>query len=137
MKSGRKYIRKPGHLKAKKGFPYVPVGVIKAEKAMGRDFPEKAVIHHGDRNPGNDSNNNLVVCQDLVYHNLLHRRMVALETCGHASWRKCWICKEWDMPKNVVVLYRSVNVYHKNCLKKRHKELWKNRLQIKRRSKNV
>lgn len=71
------------------------------EKALGHKIPKGAVPHHVDKNGLNNENSNLVLCDSTAYHNLLHRRMRALKACGHASWRKCNYCKEWDDPKNM------------------------------------
>jgi hypothetical protein len=49
--------------------------IYKAEKALGKALPLKAIVHHWDGNPGNNDNINLVVCPDQAYHLDLHRRM--------------------------------------------------------------
>jgi hypothetical protein len=58
-------------------------------------------VHHADGDRSNNSPGNLVVCQDNAYHQLLHKRMRARETCGHADWLKCFVCKEYDDPANL------------------------------------
>jgi hypothetical protein len=94
------------HPKAK---PYVFEYILKAEKALGKPLPEKAHVHHHNENQ-------LVICEDAAYHNLIHQRQRAYKACGHASWRKCWICKEYDNPQNLnSAAPRHDTFYHKSC----------------------
>lgn len=89
-----------------------------AEKALGKPLPEKAVIHHVDGNGLNNTNSNLVICQDHAYHMLLHIRQKALEASGHADWRKCKYCKNHDAIDNLTICPSKKNgdtVYHKSC----------------------
>jgi len=89
-----------------------------AEKALGKLLPEKAVIHHLDEMRGNDENNNLIICENERYHNLLHLRKRAYENCGHPNWRKCTHCKKYDDPKNLHISPGRGPVYHKKCRSK-------------------
>lgn len=75
--------------------------VAVAERALGRKLPKGANVHHIDGNPGNNRNDNLVICPDMAYHKLLHLRQDALAACGHADWLKCRYCKKYDDPKNM------------------------------------
>ena len=87
--------------------------VIVAEKVLGKPLPPKARLHHVDGNRTNNAPGNLVICQDQAYHMLLHRRQRALEACGHAAWRLCAICKEYDDPQN---MYGHHGTYrHRSC----------------------
>jgi len=88
---------------------YVLAHRLIAGKALGKTLPEKVEIHHYDKVQ-------LVICQDNSYHKLLHRRTKALRACGHAPWRKCWICKQWDAPEKITICKQNRNVYHKKCL---------------------
>ena len=45
----------------------------RAEAALGRPLPPKAVVHHADGSK--NDNAPLVICQDQRYHGLLHSRM--------------------------------------------------------------
>jgi len=87
--------------------------IFLAEKALGRKLPEGAHVHHVDENPSNNNPSNLVVCQNAEYHKILHIRTKALEECGNANYRKCYICKEYDDPKNLYVGKKSVK--HNEC----------------------
>lgn len=49
-----------------------------AEKALGKRLPNRAVVHHWNRNRLDNRNCNLVVCPDESYHRLLHARQKAL-----------------------------------------------------------
>lgn len=106
-----------GHPRADKG-GYVFEHILVAEKALGRPLPPKTFIHHVNGVKDDNRPENLVICQDDAYHKLLHRRMRALEACGHADWRKCKHCKEHDDPANMWVLGR--NAHHRDC-DNRHK----------------
>jgi hypothetical protein len=83
------------------------------ENLLGKRLPPGACIHHADFNRSNNSHSNLVVCQDVTYHRLLHRRTKALLHCGHANWLKCSICGEYDSPENVYV--HGDQFYHTKC----------------------
>lgn len=92
---------------------YIREHVFLAEKALGKALPPKAVVHH-------HTPDQIVLCQDTTYHHLLHKRQRALKACGHAGWRKCWVCQTYDDPSKIKDYGRSP--YHQACLKK-HKEL--------------
>ena len=73
--------------------------VVVAERALGHSLPRKSVVHHVNGDGRDNRSENLVICQDAAYHMLLHQRQRALDACGHAHWRKCWLCKEYDSPE--------------------------------------
>ena len=93
-----------------------------AEKVLGRSLPTGVVIHHVDEDPTNNNNSNLVVCENQSYHFLLHRRMKALKACGHASWRKCQFCEEYDSLKNLYIAPNDRQSYHRSCHNQYQKE---------------
>ena len=89
---------------------------LKVEKILGRLLPEGAIVHHHDGNRAYNRNKNLVVCQDKAYHNLLHQRIRAYETCGNANHRKCTICKEYDDINNMKnYSHHNNNFFHIEC----------------------
>jgi hypothetical protein len=68
--------------------------ILVAEQALGRLLPIGAVVHHHDRNPRNNANRNLVICQDSAYHALLHLRMRVLAAGGDPNTQRvCGTCK--------------------------------------------
>ena len=105
------FVMIPEHPRANKD-GYVREHIPMAEKALGRPLPLKAVIHH-------HTPEQLVICQDQAYHMLLHQRQRALKACGHASWRKCWICKKYDPPEKLMI--RGDAIYHRSCNSERCK----------------
>jgi len=103
----------PGHPRSNQN--RVLEHIIIAEKSLGKALPLEAEVHHHDKT-------HLVICQDRAYHMLLHQRMRAIKACGHASWRKCQYCKQWDDPKNLyikchLVAHKSCVNYHRNLLR--------------------
>ena len=97
-----------------------------AEKALGKQLPPKAVVHHGDGNEQNDINGNLVICPNKAYHNLIHARMNALEASGNASWVRCGICKKYDSPDNLyITLKGGRRAWHRACHAKHELARWR------------
>lgn len=91
----------------------VPEHILICEKALGKFLSSPATVHHVDENRSHNVNNNLVVCQDNGYHQLLHKRTNAYKACGHAGWEKCQYCKQHDDPINLVHEKRSK--FHRKC----------------------
>lgn len=87
-----------------------------AEQALGKSLPAGSEVHHANGERRDNSRGNLVICQDRKYHRLLHQRMAALQACGHADWRKCRFCKQYDDLKNLYV--RENNAHHRACFSK-------------------
>jgi hypothetical protein len=122
ISKGYHQIYCPDHQR-KKAFPYVPEHVLIAERVLGKYLPPRAVIHHVDENGLNNANNNLVICENDPYHIFLHQRIRAYGACGHANWRKCRICHQYDDPVNLSVpTKKGVPAYHKKCASKYQRE---------------
>jgi hypothetical protein len=85
-----------------------------AEKVLGKKLPPKAVVHHVDSDITNNANSNLVICENNKYHLLIHRRTRAYYGCGNASWRKCWLCQQWDDPNNLYISPYG-QAQHRDC----------------------
>ena len=84
---------------------YYPLHRITAERAIGKSLPPSVVVHH--------FRNELVVCENNVYHLFLHQRQRAYFACGNVSWRKCKFCKEYDAPENLSI--GPGGVHHRPC----------------------
>lgn len=90
-----------------------------AEMALGHSLPAGAVVHHLDEDPHNNNFDNLVICPNEAYHNLLHKRARALKEGGDANKEKCQYCQGWDYPQNMSKVQKndrpSITYYHKEC----------------------
>lgn len=74
-----------------------------AARALGKPLPPQAVVHHFDGDKSHDAPRNLVICEDQSYHMLLHIRQKALAASGHADWRWCRYCRQWDRPERIAI----------------------------------
>jgi len=112
---------KPGHPHAhSNGYAFDHILIV--ERVLGKSLPEKAEIHHVNENKIDNSNANLVLCEDNAYHTLLHQRKRAYLACGHAHWRKCLFCKKYDDPENLYIDSRNAP-YHRECMNKNRREI--------------
>lgn len=123
--SGYVEIRQPGHHRGPNG--YVKEHVLVVEAVLGRRISGEHPIHHFDEDRTNNSPGNLVVCEDQAYHELLHRRMDALEGCGNPDALRCSICGEWDAEENLAVTQlrgkrARLVAYHRPCAAKKARE---------------
>lgn len=81
----------------------------RVEKIINRQLKATEEIHtHTD--------GTLIICEDRAYHMLLHVRTKALKACGHANWRRCWICKEYDKPENLYIPPYISRAHHRRCM---------------------
>ena len=103
--NGYKYHQENGD----RGFEHSNI----AEQAIGKPLPRRAVIHHVDENPNNNNPSNLVICPSQAYHMLLHQRQRALRATGHADWRKCPFCKQYDDPQ--LMTWDGNGYRHRKC----------------------
>lgn len=102
----------PAHPKANKT-GQVREYILVAEKALGKPLPAGAIIHHLN----GTGSGPICIGQNQGYHNLLHQRLRAYRACGHAHWRKCQFCKQYDRPENVHITPDG-HVYHHQCARK-------------------
>jgi len=123
------YVLMPEHPHAQKSGHVSKVKTI-VENVLGKVIPRKVIVHHIDRNRRNNEHHNLVACEDVVYHRLLHQREKALKATGNPESKKCSFCGEWITPNQHDVFKtkrtRSQGVYerwaHKTCVQKHDNE---------------
>jgi hypothetical protein len=86
------------------------------EQALGHPLRSSAPVHHVNENRRDNSPGNLVACDSIAYHNLLHRRQRALDACGNPNARKCVHCGQYGLPE---VMYVPTNprtmAHHFEC----------------------
>jgi len=99
-------MRRPAPIRLKNGYyhvytidGYIPRALHVAQKALGKKIKRPAMVHHVNGDKLDDSNQNLVVCQNKRYHNFIHKRTRAYKACGHADWFKCYECHVWQPPE--------------------------------------
>jgi hypothetical protein len=96
--------------------------ILIAESALGKYLPTGAEVHHIDQNRRNNSNANLVICENREYHRLLHTRTQAYYSTGDATKRQCWVCKTWDFVDIVPPNRTGKGWAHPACRSKQQKE---------------
>jgi hypothetical protein len=99
-----------------KGYKYIsnkPLHVLIAEKALKKELPVGAVVHHANGDFTDNSNENLVICPSQSYHLLIHQRLDAYKASGNPAYRKCTVCKKYDDPLNMYVT--SAVAWHRSC----------------------
>lgn len=114
-RAGTGTVRQDGYIAHRRGDSNVLEHVLVAERAFGKPLPKGAQVHHWDRNRGNNSPTNLVICPNQAYHRFLHRRMEAMDTCGNPNWMPCVFCHHYDDTKNLYVSPNVPHAYHRAC----------------------
>jgi hypothetical protein len=113
-------INKPDHPRAD-NWGYIFEHIFIVEKALGKFLPKDAVCHPFNEIKSDNSNRNLVLCENDKYHKLLHQRARALKLCGNANFEICQYCKQYDNPE---LMYCSKkNRYHKSCRNEHYRKL--------------
>ena len=74
---------------------YVREHTIVVERALGKVLRTTANVHHVDGDPANNDPRNLVVCDGMAYHKLLHMRARAKAATGDPSAVHCAFCGVW------------------------------------------
>ena len=122
-KSERGYIliHRPAHGRAYRS-GYVKESIMIAEHALGHPLPRHAVVHHANGIRSDNRPQNLVICQDTAYHHGLHQRERSYRACGHAEWRKCQVCKQYDAPRHLYIGPNPSPIYHRTCSNARRRD---------------
>lgn len=119
IRKGYVHVQAIGHPRAD-AQGYVPEHIVIAERALGRFIEWPVLVHHHNRIKADNRGSNLVICQDEAYHQLLHMRQRALEACGHATWRRCVYCGQYDAPEQMQVHARgrrTEQFHHRECVR--------------------
>jgi hypothetical protein len=88
-----------------------------AQKTLGKRLTRDNEIHHFNLN----GYSTLVICENGMYHKLLHVRQRAYEATGDPHKRRCRFCKNYDSIENLSenTDYRlgavTSSYYHKWC----------------------
>ena len=85
-------------------------------------LPKGLIIHHVDEDPTNNSNANLVVCQDQSYHILLHFRADRLRggnTRKRFVYQYCYLCGKFEHKSRLIQFENKAFYCHQNCLEER------------------
>ena len=122
LRRGYRSLLMPGHPRAD-STGRVYEHIVIAEMALGHAIRRGIEVHHANEDRSDNRPENLVVCQDHAYHHLLHRRRRALEACGHANWRPCNVCGDYDAPENMRnTSTREAQWYHPACMREHTKK---------------
>ncbi len=104
------------------------VARLVAASILGRQLFTTEHIHHADNNKTNNNPENIVICSSQKDHNELHMLINSKKESGHAGWRKCKFCKQYDDPANMSFIKQSYSggYRHKSCaakyvLERRHR----------------
>ncbi|HPK46054.1 MAG TPA: HNH endonuclease [Spirochaetota bacterium] len=102
--------------------------ILIAERALGKYLPRKAIVHHVDGNGYNNKNDNLVICENRSYHQLLHARKRAYEAIGDVHQRPCGFCKKYSPISELSYRKGRINNnywWHPKCMRDYEKKIYR------------
>jgi len=120
--NGSGCLTSDGYVKFQRDNKRIYEHVEVAQRALGRQLPRGAVVHHWNENKSDNRPENLLICPNSSYHKLIHQRTDAYEACGHAGWLKCKYCGQYES-RGGLYIWPNTNVgAHRTCINeyKRH-----------------
>lgn len=81
---------------------------LRAERALGKPLPPKAVVHHADGST--DEHAPLVICENQAYHLFLHTRMRIQAAGGDPNTQR--ICERCHQLKSLDELTKTGNIHN-------------------------
>ena len=105
ISQGYVFLFSPGHPRAHNN--RVQEHILVAERAIRRTLPQGAQVHHVNEVRSDNRGSNLVICEDMAYHKLLHKRTRAVKAGFPANWLRCWRCKAYDATENLILYQRK------------------------------
>jgi hypothetical protein len=117
--SGYVRIMNISHPRADK-YGYVGEHILVVENHIGRMLDRQNVVHHINGIKYDNHIENLQIFATRSEHTQHHTRMKAEAECGNPEWRKCFGCKEYDNPNNMI--FHGGSFIHKTCNSSRRKK---------------
>jgi hypothetical protein len=94
--------------------------IVIIEQTIGKYLPPQAVSHHVNEIRSDNRKSNLVLCNDVAYHQLLHVRLRSYKAVGKVGNHFCLTCKTWQSDNNFYLRPEGTPYsYCKSCEKKR------------------
>ena len=92
---------------------YIKRARLVMEKHLETILPKTSVFHHNNHIRTDDRPENITIFKSQSEHAKFHQDENAFLACGNKHFRKCWICKKYDDPANMVKHGRGYQ--HREC----------------------